>query len=95
LPASASGYGAPHDASEQHHERSSSAVAGRWPWTLPVQWWELESEELADEIVRRNRSAKPLAALLDARIALGQVTAALPRIDAADWDDAQYIQHPP
>jgi len=66
-----------------------------WPWTLPDQWWELESEELADEIVRRNRSAKPLAALLDARIALGQVTAALPRIDAADWDDAQYIQHPP
>ena len=66
-----------------------------WPWSLPDRWWELEPEELADEIVRRNLSAKPLAALLDARIALGRVAAALPRIDAADWDDAQYIRHPP
>jgi hypothetical protein len=61
-----------------------------WPWSLPDHWWELDAEELADEIVGRNPAAKPLAALLDARIALGRVPATLPRIDAADWDDAQY-----
>lgn len=67
-------------------------LPNRWPWSLPDRWWELEPEEHADE---RNPSAKPLAALLDARIALGRVTTALPRIDAADWDDAQYIHHRP
>ena len=66
-----------------------------WPWSLPGRWWELDAEELASEIVGRNRSAKPLAALLDARIALGQEPGALPRIDAADWDDAQYHWRPP
>jgi hypothetical protein len=66
-----------------------------WPWSLPERWWELDAEELADEIVRRNAAAKPLAAQLDARIALGQAPATLPRIDAADWDDAQYDRHPP
>ena len=75
--------------------RSAPPLPKGWPWALPDRWWELDPEELADEIVRRNPSAKPLAALLDARIALGQVTAGLPRIDAADWDDAQYIRHPP
>jgi hypothetical protein len=66
-----------------------------WPWSLPDCWWELDADELADEIVRRNPAAKPLAALLDARIALGQAPPTLPRIDAADWDDAQYDRHPP
>jgi hypothetical protein len=66
-----------------------------WPWALPARWWELDAEELADEIVRRNPAAKPLAALLDARIALGQEPETLPRIDAADWDDAQYDRSPP
>ena len=75
--------------------RHAPPLPDGWPWSLPDRWWELEPEELADELVRRNPCAKPLAALLDARIALGQVTAALPRIDAADWDDAQYIHHPP
>jgi hypothetical protein len=66
-----------------------------WPWSLPQRWWELDPEELADEIVRRNPGAKPLAAVLDARIALGQAPTTLPRIDAADWDDAQYDRSRP
>jgi hypothetical protein len=66
-----------------------------WPWSLPEGWWELDAEELAGEIVRRNPAAKPLAALLDARIALGESPDTLPRIDAADWDDDQYNRSPP
>jgi hypothetical protein len=73
---------------------SERSLPAGWPWSLPERWRELDAEELADEIVRRNPAAKPLAALLDARIALGQAPETLPRIDAADWDDAQYDRHP-
>lgn len=72
------------------------ALPPAWPWRLPPEWWRLDAEELASEIVRLNRAAKPLVALLDARIALGQRPQPLPRLDAADWDDAQYnLQMPP
>ena len=81
--------------SRNARKRPAPPLPEGWPWALPDRWGELDPEELADEIVRCNPSAKPLAALLDARIALGQVTAGLPRIDAANWDDAQYIRHPP
>lgn len=72
------------------------ALPSAWPWSVPPQWWRLDVEELASEIVRLNRTAKPLAAFLDARIALGRGPRSLPRLDAADWDDAQYnLQVPP
>jgi hypothetical protein len=61
-----------------------------WPWRVPDGWWLLDAEELASEIVRLNRFAKPLIAFLDARIALGEAPSSLPHLDAADWDDAQY-----
>ena len=61
-----------------------------WPWKVPLEWWRLEVDELAVEIVRLNRTAKPLIAFVDAGIALGIGPASLPRLDAADWDDAQY-----
>jgi hypothetical protein len=51
---------------------SERSLPAGWPWSLPERWWELDAEELADEIVRRNPAAKPLAAMLDAQIALGQ-----------------------
>jgi hypothetical protein len=73
---------------------SERSLPPRWPWSVPDRWRELDADELADEIVRRNAAAKPLAALLDARIALGQAPRILPRIDAADWDDAQYDRRP-
>jgi hypothetical protein len=72
------------------------ALPSAWPWSVPPEWWRLDVEELASEIVRLNRTAKPLAAFLDARIALGRGPRSLPRLDAADWDDAQYnLQVPP
>lgn len=72
------------------------ALPPAWPWSVPDEWWRLDVEELASEIVRLNRAAKPLAAFLDARIALGRGPRSLPRLDAADWDDAQYnLQMPP
>jgi hypothetical protein len=82
--------GRPHEVGD-----SGRQLPQGWPWALPDRWWELDAEELADEIVRLNPAAKPLAAALDARIALGESPAALPRIDAADWDDAQYDRNPP
>jgi len=66
------------------------ALPAAWPWNVPPEWWRLDAEELAMEIVRLNRAAKPLIAFLDARIALGLAPSSLPRLDAADWDDAQY-----
>jgi hypothetical protein len=66
-----------------------------WPWSVPPEWWRLDVNELALEIVRLNRAAKPLIAFLDARIALGLAPASLPRLDAADWDDAQYDRRMP